>query len=357
MKLGVLDQIPVRDGGTAAAAVAETFRLAEAADRWGYGRYWLAEHHNTGSLACPAPEILIPQVAARTSRIRIGSGGVMLTHYSPLKVAEVFRTIETLFPGRIDLGIGRAPGADTRTSRALAHGPGALGIEHFPEQLLDLYDFLADEFPPDHRYKGIHAMPPGAGMPELWLLGSANVSAHYAAQIGWGFSFAQFISPDGGEGVVRAYRDAFQPSPVLEEPRVSLGVFVVCADTEEEAERLSWTRWCWRIQANRGIQDRGIPSVEEALSYPYTDQEREYLDYLRGRSIHGTPGQVRDRLEQLAQAYGVDEFVIVTITYDFEPRLRSYELLAKEFELPGADAASETGTRGGLGGRPAAARD
>ena len=333
MRLGVLDQIPVRQGGTPQEAIEETFRLAAAADRLGYSRYWLAEHHNLAALACAAPEILIPQVAARTSRIRVGSGGVMLQHYSPLKVAEAFRTIETLNPGRIDLGIGRAPGSDGRTAQALVHGPGALGIEHFPEQLLDLQDFLCDTFPADHRHSGVQAMPASPSVPELWLLGSANVSAHYAAQIGWGFSFAHFISPDGGAGVVRAYREAFQPSPTREEPAASLGVHVLCAEEEEEAERLAWTRWCWRIQSNRGMYTAGLPSVEEALSYDYTERERDYVEYLKRTSIYGTPAQVVDRLAELSSSYGVDEFVVVTITYDFAPRLRSYELLAAEIGL------------------------
>ena len=336
MKIGVLDQIPVRSGGTPQEAIAETFRLAELADRLGYSRYWLAEHHNLAALACAAPEILIPQVASRTSRIRVGSGGVMLQHYSPLKVAESFRTIETLYPGRVDLGIGRAPGSDGRTARALVHGPGALGIEHFPEQLLDLYDFLSDEFPSDHPHKGVHAMPIGTGMPELWLLGSANVSAHYAAQIGWGFSFAHFISPDGGEGVVKSYKEAFKPSPAREEPAANLGVHVLCAEDAEEAERLAWTRWCWRIQSNRGMDSAGLPTVEESLAFEYTEREREYLEYLKRTSIYGTPVQVRDRLEELSASYGVDEFVAVTITYDYEARLRSYELLAAEVGLEGA---------------------
>ena len=212
--LGVLDQIPIRDGGTAATAINETFELAETTDRLGYSRYWLAEHHNAGSLACASPEVLIPQVAWRTSQIRVGSGGIMLPHYSSLKVAENFRTMTTQFPGRIDLGVGRAPGSDGRTARALVHGPGALGIDHFPEQLLDLYGWLADDLPPDHQYREVRAAPPGAPMPELWLLGSSHYGGHVAAELGWSHCFAHFISPEGGEQVVRKYRERFQPSPV-----------------------------------------------------------------------------------------------------------------------------------------------
>ena len=333
MRLGVLDQIPIRSGGTAGQAIAETFQLAEACDHLGYSRYWLAEHHNAGSLACSSPEILIPQVAARTERIRVGSGGIMLPHYSSLKVAENFRTITTQFPDRIDLGVGRAPGSDGRTARALVHGPGALGIDHFPEQLLDLYGWLADDLPPDHEYRGVHAAPPNAPMPQLWMLGSSHYGGHVAAELGWSFCFAHFISPEGGEQVVRKYRDRFQASPVSGEAQASLGVSVTVAETDEEAERLCWSRWCWRIQGNRGVRG-GIPSVEEALSFPYTQPELDYLAYMQGRSIHGSPTRVRERLEELAHLYDVDEFIVLTITHNFAARIHSYELLSQAFELP-----------------------
>ncbi|HLZ68420.1 MAG TPA: LLM class flavin-dependent oxidoreductase [Dehalococcoidia bacterium] len=330
--LSVLDQSPIRRGGTPRDAINETLRLAEVCDRLGYRRYWLAEHHNSGGLACASPEVLIPMVAARTQQIRVGSGGVMLSHYSPLKVAETFRMLEALHPGRIDLGIGRAPGSDGRTARALAHGPGALGIEHYPEQLADLYGFLTDDFPRNHPFHGIHAMPAGPEMPEIWLLGSTAESASLAAHFGWAFSFAQFISPEGGEGMIRAYKRHFKPSPLLAEPRASIGVSVTCADTEEEAERLCWSRWYWRATALGGGRG-GVPPVEEALAYSYTEQEREYIEYMRRLSIHGTPEQVKARLLALGEAYGVDEFVVVTITHDFAARVHSYELLAEAFGL------------------------
>jgi len=241
--------------------------------------------------------------------------------------------LEALHPGRIDLGIGRAPGSDGRTARALAHGPGALGIEHYPEQLSDLYGFLTNDFPEGHPFHGIRAMPDGGENPELWLLGSTAESASLAAHFGWAFSFAHFISPDGGESVVRGYKRYFKPSPALPQAKASLGVSVTCAETEEEAERLCWSRWYWRVLAG-DAQRGGIPSPEEALAHPYTPQERTYVEYMRERSIHGTPAQVKARLEALAKEYGVDEFVVVTITHDFAARLRSYELLAEAFDLP-----------------------
>lgn len=331
-RLSVLDQSPIRQGGTARQAIQETLQLAEAADRLGYYRYWLAEHHNSGGLAGASPEVLIAQVAGRTERLRVGSGGVMLSHYSPLKVAETFRTIEALYPGRIDLGIGRAPGSDYRTAAVLAYGREGNMVEHFPEQLSDLHGFLLDDFPATHPYRGVKAMPAGVGVPELWLLGSTMVSAGYAAQLGWGFSFAHFISPEGGENVIRDYRRNFRPSPSLAEPAASIGVSVTCAETEEEAERLCWSRWCWRIMNNHG-QRGGIPSVEEALAFPYQASDRAYLEQMRANSIHGSPEQVRQRLLALGERYDVDEFVVVTITYDFAARQRSYELLAGVFDL------------------------
>ena len=338
MILGVLDQSPIRKGASPREAVLETIELARAAERWGYGRYWLAEHHSSGGLASATPEVLIAAVAARTSRIRVGSGGVMLTHYSPLKVAETFRMLEALHPGRIDLGVGRAPGSDTRTARALAAGLGQLDIDHYTDQLLDLYGYLADNLPPGHPFRGIKAMPAGETLPELWLLGSSTASAHYAAELGWSFCFAHFINPDSAEAAIDLYRRLFNPSPFLAAPRVSMGLSVTVADTEAEAERLSWSRWAWRLMAQKGFRD-GIPSPEEAMAFDFTVPERDYIDHVRSRSLFGTPGQVKDRLDACVRAFGLDELMLVTITYDFAARLRSYELLARAYGLvPGVAA-------------------
>ena len=333
VKLGALDQSPIRAGGTAAEALRETVELAQLCDRLGYSRYWLAEHHSSGGLASATPEVLIAEVASRTSHIRVGSGGIMLTHYSPLKVAETFRMLEALHPGRIDLGVGRAPGSDTKTARALAHGPGQIGIEQYPDQLLDLYGFLANDLPPEHPFRGITAMPAGETLPELWVLGSSAASAQYAAQLGWSFCFAHFINAEGGERAMRYYQDQFEPSPFLKRPRGSLAVSVTVADTHDEAEHLSWSRWGWRLMGQRGLR-AGIPTPEEAKAFAYTEPERDYLAYVASRSIFGSPSEVRDRLEELGREYGVDEFVCVTIMHSFEARKRSYELLAKVFDIP-----------------------
>ena len=333
LTLSVLDQSPIRKGGTAAQAIAETLELARLCDELGYHRYWLSEHHGTG-LASASPEILIGHIANQTKQIRVGSGGVMLTHYAPLKVAEQFRMLETLHPGRIDLGIGRAPGSDTKTARALAFGHAMTDIDRYPEMLMDLYGYMAGNLPGEHPYHGMKAQPTGDALPEMWLLGSSRASAHYAAQLGWAFCFAHFISQEGPETVLREYEAAFQPSPFLAEPRTAMGVSLTCAETQEKAEYLSWSRWGSRVVSRaRGQQGSGIIPPEEAMAIDFTEAELDYLGYLRQTYIHGTPGTVRARLEDLADEYGTHELMVVTITYDFEARKQSYRLLAEEFGM------------------------
>lgn len=335
LHLSVLDQSPVRAGGTAREALLATVELARAADRLGYSRYWLAEHHNSNTLASASPEVLIPVVAGATERIRVGSGGVMLTHYSALKVAEQFRMLETLFPGRIDIGLGRAPGSDGHTANALRHGPGALPLEAYPSQVADLIAYMGDTIPEGHRFRGIRAIPAGDSMPAPWLLGSAYDSAQFAAQLGIGFAFAQFISPDGGQKVVQAYRDQFRPSALLAEPRVIIGTPALCADTEAEAHRIGMSRHLMRLRRAEGRPSNGIPTIEEALGTSFIDPELDYIRYQQSLTVEGDPEQVREGLLALAAEYEVDELMIVTITHDYAHRIRSYELLAGAFNLPG----------------------
>jgi luciferase family oxidoreductase group 1 len=339
MRLSVLDQSPIRKDGSAADAVAETIALAKACEQLGYYRYWLAEHHNSNSFAGSCPEILIGRVASETKTIRVGSGGVMLTHYAPLKIAEQFRMLEVLNPGRIDLGLGRAPGTDQMTSRALQAGPQGWDIDAFPSQVHLLRQFLDDAsgfapMPDDHPYRAIHAMPRGSNAvgPELWMLGSGMHGAVYAGEFGMPFSHAYFINPEGSEDAVAAYRERFKPSPACPRPRVSMGVAALAAETEDEARALATSRnlWVVRLLTGRPIP---FPSPEEAKDYPFTDQELALLRTVQHRSIVGTPEQVRTGLLQLAEAHDAEELVVVTITYDYASRLRSYELLAKAFAL------------------------
>ena len=322
LKLGIVDQSPVPTGGTGADAVRATLELARAAERWGYTRIWLAEHHSTNSFAGSAPEVLMPLVAAATTTLRVGSGGVLLPHYSPLKVAEQFRVLEALFPGRIDLGVGRAPGGDRRAAEALGYGR-TLPIEHFPEQVRALVGWLENSYGREHPWGRVRAMPRGDTVPPVWLLGSGGRSGEYAAELGLGFTFAQFISGEDGEAAVRAYRERFRPSRHFAEPAATLAVGVVCADTEGEARRLALSLELWRRRIALG-RDRGIPSPEEAareLGAAWSSAPGE-------RAVVGGPAQVAEGLHRLAARYGVDEILTVTVTHDPAARLRSYELLA-----------------------------
>ena len=341
MKLSALDQSPIRKGGTARDAVLETIELAKTCERLGYARYWLAEHHNTTSFAGSTPEVLISRVAAETSTIRVGSGGIMLPHYSPLKVAENFRMLETLYPGRIDLGIGRAPGADGRTSLALQAGPQAYDIGVFPQQADLLRHYLEEsaglaQWPEGHSYRSIHASPRGPGMPEMWMLASSVNGAVYAAELGLPLAFAQFISPDGsGPDAAELYRKRFRPRREGDRPQVSVAIFALAADTEEEAERLCLTRNLWVMQLLRN-QAGPFPSPEEAAAYPYTPEDRIMLRAIAARGVAGAPDRVKSGLEKMAADHGADEVIVLTITYDFQARLRSYELIARAFGLTGA---------------------
>ena len=328
LRLSVLDQSPIVEGSTGAQALANTLDLARHVDRLGYTRYWLAEHHGIPSLAGTSPEALVGPVASATQRIRVGSGGVMLPYYSPLKVAETFSVLSGLYPGRIDLGLGRAPGGDTETLVALQRQRGAPFGDDFADQLVELLAWLRGGIPADHPWSRLTTLPGRPETPEVWLLGSSPDSATWAAQLGLGYAFADFINPNGAE-IAASYRERFEPGE-RDEPAVVVGVAAVCAETDEEAERLSWSRWAARVMSRQGRRG-GIPSPEEALSYPYLASDRAYIEYMRERSIFGSPARVKAKLLALAELYDVDEFVVLTITYDFAARVRSYELLAEAF--------------------------
>jgi luciferase family oxidoreductase group 1 len=332
LALSVLDQSPVPAGATAAAALHSTVALAEEADRLGYRRYWLTEHHNTASLAGTAPEVLSAHVASRTESIRVGAGGVLLSHYSPLKVAEAFRTLEALFPGRIDLGLGRTPGADPLTTAALRPGPGEPDDEQYPERLADVVAFLHGPLAPDHRFSGVQAMPGGPGAPEVWVLGSSSYGSALAARMGLPFCFAHFVSPRHGPQVVAAYRRRFRPSPLCAAPKASVAVSVLCATTDAEAERLALSDDVWHL-APTPARERSLLAVEDAEALHLTHLERELLAEQRLRRITGAPDRAQAALLNLADAYGVDELVVRTVSHDQEARRRSYQRLAAAFEL------------------------
>ncbi len=325
VRLSVLDQSPIRSGGTAADALRETIELAQITERLGYHRYWVAEHHGSASFAGSSPEVLISAIAAHTSRIRVGSGGVMLMHYSPLKVAENFRLLATLYPGRIDLGVGRAPGSDGITALALAYGS-KIGIEYFPAKLADLKAFVAGTPPFTEALAPVRVTPVSTTTPEVWMLASSEDGARLAAHFGLPLSFAHFISPHAAESCCQIYRDTFRPTADCPAPRVSLGVFVLCADTDAIAQVMARCRDLWRLRVERG-EFGPFPSPAEALAYELTDAERERIATRREHQILGTKRVVRAQLEALAASCQAEELVVVSITHEFRERVRCYELL------------------------------
>jgi len=331
VRLSILDQSPIISGHTPAQAIHATLELARAADRMGYHRYWLAEHHAMKGLADPCPEILLGQIAAHTSRIRVGTGGVLLPYYSALKVAEVFRMYEALYPGRIDLGIGRAPGGTMLVARAM-NADAFAGADRFPTQVQETVGYLNDALPPEYPFHEVKAMPAGPTAPEVWLLGSSDYSGALAAYLGLRFSFAHFISAHGGPAVMRAYRNDFRAVYRDELPYCMAAVFVICAATHSEAERLAASIDLRRLQMARG-QDAPIATTEEALAQSYSEAEHAIIQKERARAVIGTPEQVKQRLLELQEQFQADELMVITITGDYATRLRSYELLATAFDL------------------------
>jgi luciferase family oxidoreductase group 1 len=333
MRLSVLDQSPIPEGSTAAQALHNTVDLARHAEGFGYERYWLAEHHATPALACASPEVLIAAVAQATERIRVGSGGVMLPHYSPLKVAEVFSTLAGLHPERIDLGIGRAPGTDPMTMLALQRDRRQGSPDDFPEQLAELLALLEDRMPGNHPFGRLARTLPGMPeRPEPWLLGSSPQSAIWAGELGLPYAIADFINP-GGAALAADYRAHSLDSERLPAPRVIACTIAICADTDEDAERIasSGRMMFSLLRMGRLIP---IPPPEKALAYLET-RERPGGGTGGRRAIVGSPQTVRAGLEAVAEEYGTDELMILTITHDHEARRRSYELIAAEFGLAG----------------------
>jgi luciferase family oxidoreductase group 1 len=322
--LGILDQSPVVAGATPGEAVAATIALARQADALGFGRYWLAEHHAMSGLADASPELLLARLTAETTRIRLGTGGIMLPHYSALKVAESFRMLEALAPGRIDLGIGRAPGGTSLVSAALE----TRDVATFPAQIAATIDFLDGTTPAGTPFAPLTAMPQGRTSPPIWLLGSSDYGALLAAELGLPYTFAHFIAGDAA-AVTRAYRARFRPSVRNAQPRVMIALAAIVAPTDAEAEALTWPLALWRMRLFRGMSTP-VPSLDETARYPWTPRERYEVEQTR-RVIAGSPATVRTRIETLVAEHAADEVVVVTITPDYATRLRSYQLLAEVF--------------------------
>jgi len=329
VKWSVLDQSPSSEGKTQDVAIGESLALARRCDELGYHRYWVSEHHNSDSIVGTAPEILMAAIAATTRRIRVGSAGVMLPHYSALKVAEQFRVLEGIAPGRIDLGLGRAPGSDRLTAHAL--NPYAGNAEEFPRQVHELQQWVSGEpLPEDHPFHRIAANPQGPTSPEIWILGSSDYGAQLAAYFGLPYAFAYFFTDGQGVEVALAlYRRNYRPSPRHPEPIATICVWALAAETEAEARRLATTREYWRIVDFERGRRSALVSPERAAAFPYSDAERAKIEAMRRKALVGTGEQVVERITGLAQELALDEIVVNTWTFEPAARHRSYELIAQ----------------------------
>ena len=328
LPLSIQDLAPIAEGTGTPEAFRQTIKLAQLGEQLGFTRLWYAEHHGMPSIASSSPEVLIATAAAHTSALHIGSGGVMLPNHVPLRVAETYRTLEGLYPGRIDLGIGRAGGSDGRTLSALR----SFGGEQFSEQLAELIAFDTDSFPAQHPFAEVRVVPEGVSLPPIWLLGSSGASASAAGQLGMGYAFAAHFSPTPPGPAFRAYRDSFQPTPQFPQPHAILCLSVLCAPTDEEARFLSGSQeLSWALFHSGQI--RKLVSPEEAAAHAYTPRERAIIENQRPLWIVGSPETVKAEILGKVEATGADEVMITTTAFSYEQRRRSYRLLAEAFEL------------------------
>ena len=328
--LSVLDQTPVIDGHSVADAVAATVELAQLADDLGYTRYWCAEHHGLRGVSNPCPEVMLARLGSVTKRIRIGSGGVMLPYYSPFKLAEQFMMLEALFPNRVDLGVGRAPGGDMKTAQAVAAGEYNRG-DIFPQQVADLVGLMNGTLPADHLAHGVLLQPQVDTRPQLWMLGSSEFGGLLAAQLGIRFAFAHFINAHFGHQVAEAYRERFVAGNEAR-PYLAAAVFAICADTEQEAADLEKAVDLRRVQMAYGL-NAPIPSIEQGLAQEYGEREQLVIAREKPRSVIGTPETVTERLLSIKDQFQADELIVLTVAGSYRARLRSYELLAEAFQL------------------------
>lgn len=336
--LSVLDLSVVTTETRPAAALRNSIDLARHVEDLGYVRYWLAEHHSLASVASPAPDLMIGQIAAVTSRIRVGSGGVMLPNHAPLVVAERFKMLEALFPGRIDLGLGRAPGTDGATAYALRSRLDRREGDEFLERLHELTLWETRDFPPGHPYNKVVAMPDDAPLPPIWLLGSSDYSSELAAQVGMGFAFAHHFASYDAVAAMTNYKSRFKASGWRTTPHAILAVAVVAAETDAEAEKLASSMDLNRLRRERG-QYLPLPSPAEALAYPYTDADRAVIARNRSRLFVGSPATLLQKLQPLIADSQADELMVITAVYDHAARKKSYSLLAEAFGLAKREAA------------------
>jgi luciferase family oxidoreductase group 1 len=333
VKLGVLDQVYVSEGQTAMEGLQQSTRLIKATEELGFSRFWVSEHHAMPALAFSSPEVLIAHLAAATSHIRVGSGGIMLPHYSAYKVAENFRLLEALHPGRIDLGLGRAPGGMPLATRALQQDK-YVDVNKYPQQVLDIIGYLHSSIPAGHPFEKLLAAPDIPTAPEIWLLGSSGESARIASMLGTSYAFAEFFGTPGGEEATQYYNEHFEPNDVLEDhPRSMIATLVICAETEDEANRLATSSDLLFLGIRTGLEVPFLPSVKTSTDYPYTATDLLHIQQSRQRRVIGTPGQVKKQLLQMSKEYNVGEILINSPIHDEKARIHSYRLIADAFGM------------------------
>ncbi len=332
MRLSILDQAPISEGQTAQEALAESLSLAQTGEEVGYTRYWIAEHHDLSGLACSAPEVMLSYIGANTKKIRIGAGAVLLPHYKPYKVAEVYNMLATLFLDRIDIGIGRAPGGSAEATNALSDNF-LKQVWNMPNLVTDLLDFIDDNFVPENKHVSLSAAPVPTIPPQPWLLGTSKKSAELAAEKGLPYAFGQFMSQNQDSTVIQQYLDNFKPRKDGEKPEVILTVSVICGETMEQAEEIALSSIVWALQKETGQGNNGVPSIGNAKEYLRNDGAKEAIVKQKENLIIGDPKTVKAKIEELQYQYHADEIMMVTITHDPKDRINSYRLIAREFEI------------------------
>lgn len=328
MKLSILNQSPIASNQTAQDALMESLKLVKACEQFGYTRYWIAEHHDLPGLACSAPEVMLGFIGAHTNKIRIGAGAVLLPHYKPYKVAEIYNMLGTLFPNRVDIGIGRSPGGSAEATNALSDNF-LQKVFKMPELVEELLHFFHQDFPSDHEFSKVNASPIPDVLPLPWMLGTSEKSALLAAKFGLSYVFGQFMSDQDGAAIVQTYRDNFQPRLDSQTPEVIVTVPVICAKTSEKAEEIALSNLVWQLLIAKG-EGKKVPSIEEARNYSLSEKESKQYMAMKRKMIIGNPKEVGAELRTMAEHYGANEMMILTITHSPEDRIESYRLIAEE---------------------------
>ena len=329
MRLSILDQSPISSNHTAKEALNESLKLAQVGEALGFTRYWVTEHHDFPGFASSVPEVILSYIGANTTTIRIGSGAVLLPHYKPFKVAEIYNTLATLYPNRIDIGLGRAPGGSAEVTNALSDNF-LQNVYKMPSLVKDLLHFLDDDFPAENEYAKVSASPIPEVSPVPWLLGTSKKSALLAAENGMAYTFGQFMSDEDGPSIIQEYLKAFTPRKQGQRAQVMVTVSVICAETTEIADELSISVLIWELQKAKGEGHKGIPSIQEAMQYKLNEREKDLINNMKKNIIIGNPQQVKQKLMELQATYKADEIMLSTITYSAQARRNSYRLIASE---------------------------